>query len=64
MSIQCLLSVLEENNVAVYACRYDVALDVNVMGVKHMCQLAKKCPNLEVILHVSTGKSVFTTLSI
>ncbi|KAL6838428.1 hypothetical protein ACP4OV_031673 [Aristida adscensionis] len=35
--------------------RYDVALDVNVMGVKHMCELAKKCPNLEVILHVSTA---------
>ncbi|KAF8647961.1 hypothetical protein HU200_065161 [Digitaria exilis] len=31
--------------------RYDVALDVNVMGVRHMCQLAKQCPNLEVILH-------------
>jgi hypothetical protein len=39
-------------------CRYDVALDVNVMGVKHMCQLARQCPNLEVILHVSTGKEV------
>jgi len=38
------------------ACRYDVALDVNVMGVRHMCQLARQCPNLEVILHVSTGK--------
>jgi hypothetical protein len=36
-------------------CRYDVALDVNVMGVKHICQLAKQCPNLEVVLHVSTG---------
>ncbi|CAN6203827.1 unnamed protein product [Urochloa humidicola] len=35
--------------------RYDVALDVNVMGVKHMCQLARQCPNLEVILHVSTA---------
>ncbi|XP_062193236.1 fatty acyl-CoA reductase 1-like [Phragmites australis] len=35
--------------------RYDVALDVNVMGVKHMCQLAERCPNLEVILHVSTA---------
>ncbi|OEL38186.1 putative fatty acyl-CoA reductase 4 [Dichanthelium oligosanthes] len=35
--------------------RYDVALDVNVMGVKHMCQLAKQCPNLKVILHVSTA---------
>lgn len=36
--------------------RYDVALDVNVMGVKHICQLAKQCPNLEVVLHVSTGR--------
>lgn len=36
--------------------RYDVALDVNVMGVKYLCQLAKKCANLEVFLHVSTGK--------
>lgn len=35
--------------------RYDVALDVNVMGVKHICQLAKQCPNLEVVLHVSTA---------
>ncbi|KAI4998825.1 hypothetical protein ZWY2020_054167 [Hordeum vulgare] len=35
--------------------RYDVALDVNVMGVKHMCAFAKKCPNLEVLLHVSTA---------
>ncbi|CAL5080169.1 unnamed protein product [Urochloa decumbens] len=35
--------------------RYDVALDVNVMGVKHMCQLARQCPNLEVVLHVSTA---------
>lgn len=35
--------------------RYDAALDVNVMGVKHMCQLAKKCANIEVLLHVSTA---------
>ena len=42
-----------------YLCRYDVALDVNVMGVRHMCQLARQCPNLEVILHVSTGKKKF-----
>ncbi|KAF0911539.1 hypothetical protein E2562_011169 [Oryza meyeriana var. granulata] len=35
--------------------RYDVALDVNVMGVKYLCQLAKKCSNLEVFLHVSTA---------
>jgi nucleoside-diphosphate-sugar epimerase len=38
-----------------------VALDVNVMGVKHMCQLAKKCPNLEVILHVSTGGVIISS---
>uniref|UniRef100_A0A0D9XAU2 Fatty acyl-CoA reductase n=1 Tax=Leersia perrieri TaxID=77586 RepID=A0A0D9XAU2_9ORYZ len=35
--------------------RYDVSLDVNVMGVKHLCQLAKKCPRLKVFLHVSTA---------
>uniref|UniRef100_A0A0D9XGY1 Fatty acyl-CoA reductase n=1 Tax=Leersia perrieri TaxID=77586 RepID=A0A0D9XGY1_9ORYZ len=35
--------------------RYDVALDVNVMGVKYLCQLAKECANLEVLLHVSTA---------
>lgn len=42
-------------------CRYDVALDVNVTGVKHMCVFAKKCPNLEVLLHVSTGTRKLTT---
>ncbi|XP_044963522.1 probable fatty acyl-CoA reductase 4 isoform X3 [Hordeum vulgare subsp. vulgare] len=35
--------------------RYDVALDTNVMGVKHMCNFAKKCPNLDMLLHVSTA---------
>ncbi|XP_040383786.1 putative fatty acyl-CoA reductase 7 [Oryza brachyantha] len=35
--------------------RYDVSLDVNVMGVKYLCQLAKKCAKLEVFLHVSTA---------
>ncbi|KAI5013874.1 hypothetical protein ZWY2020_051269 [Hordeum vulgare] len=35
--------------------RYDVALDVNVLGVKHMCNFANKCPNLKVLLHVSTA---------
>ncbi|XP_044952964.1 probable fatty acyl-CoA reductase 5 isoform X1 [Hordeum vulgare subsp. vulgare] len=35
--------------------RYDKALDVNVMGVKHMCDFAARCPNLEVLLHVSTA---------
>ncbi|KAF7108819.1 hypothetical protein CFC21_109208 [Triticum aestivum] len=35
--------------------RYDVALDVNVMGVKYLCQFAKKCANLKMLLHVSTA---------
>uniref|UniRef100_A0A0D3H355 Fatty acyl-CoA reductase n=1 Tax=Oryza barthii TaxID=65489 RepID=A0A0D3H355_9ORYZ len=35
--------------------RYDVSLDVNVLGVKHLCQLAKKCRGLKVFLHVSTA---------
>ncbi|KAL5223360.1 hypothetical protein ABZP36_028073 [Zizania latifolia] len=35
--------------------RYDVSLDVNVLGVKHLCQLAKKCAGLKVFLHVSTA---------
>ncbi|VAI41016.1 unnamed protein product [Triticum turgidum subsp. durum] len=35
--------------------RYNEALDVNVMGVKHMCDFAGKCPNLDVLLHVSTA---------
>ncbi|KAM0901616.1 hypothetical protein ACQ4PT_019867 [Festuca glaucescens] len=35
--------------------RYDVALDVNVMGVRYLCQFAKKCANLKMLLHVSTA---------
>ncbi|KAG8050268.1 hypothetical protein GUJ93_ZPchr0009g281 [Zizania palustris] len=35
--------------------RYDVALAVNVMGVKHLCRLANQCANLEVFMHVSTA---------
>ena len=56
------LRVAEELNVIVSSAattnfyeRYDVALDVNVAGVRHMCDFAKRCPNLEVLLHVSTG---------
>lgn len=41
--------------VCVCVLRYDVALDVNVVGVKHMCDFARKCPNLEVLMHVSTA---------
>ncbi|CAL5032760.1 unnamed protein product [Urochloa decumbens] len=35
--------------------RYDVSLDVNVMGVKHLCQFAKQCPRLKMFMHVSTA---------
>uniref|UniRef100_A0ACD5XYF2 Uncharacterized protein n=1 Tax=Avena sativa TaxID=4498 RepID=A0ACD5XYF2_AVESA len=56
------LRVAEELNVIVNGAattnfyeRYDVALDVNVAGVRHMCEFARRCPNLEVLLHVSTA---------
>ncbi|XP_066397017.1 alcohol-forming fatty acyl-CoA reductase-like isoform X2 [Miscanthus floridulus] len=35
--------------------RYDVSLDVNVMGVKHLCQFAQQCANLKMFMHVSTA---------
>uniref|UniRef100_A0A8R7PMK1 Fatty acyl-CoA reductase n=1 Tax=Triticum urartu TaxID=4572 RepID=A0A8R7PMK1_TRIUA len=35
--------------------RYDVAFDVNVLGVKHICAFATKCPKLKMLLHVSTA---------
>ncbi|VAH55539.1 unnamed protein product [Triticum turgidum subsp. durum] len=35
--------------------RYDVAFDVNVLGVKHICAFATKCPKLRMLLHVSTA---------
>ncbi|XP_020112859.1 probable fatty acyl-CoA reductase 4 isoform X1 [Ananas comosus] len=35
--------------------RYDVALDVNVLGAKHVLEFAKKCVNLNMLLHVSTA---------
>ncbi|KAJ1269629.1 hypothetical protein BS78_07G226300 [Paspalum vaginatum] len=35
--------------------RYDVSLDVNVMGVKHLCQVAKQCTRLKMLMHVSTA---------
>ncbi|KAI4986903.1 hypothetical protein ZWY2020_019533 [Hordeum vulgare] len=35
--------------------RYDVAFDVNVLGAKHVCEFAKKCPKLKMLLHVSTA---------
>uniref|UniRef100_N1QYD3 Fatty acyl-CoA reductase n=1 Tax=Aegilops tauschii TaxID=37682 RepID=N1QYD3_AEGTA len=35
--------------------RYDVAFDVNVLGVKHVCAFGAKCPKLKMFLHVSTA---------
>ncbi|VAH55506.1 unnamed protein product [Triticum turgidum subsp. durum] len=35
--------------------RYDVAFNTNVLGAKHVCAFAKKCPKLKMLLHVSTG---------
>ncbi|ONK57159.1 uncharacterized protein A4U43_C10F17210 [Asparagus officinalis] len=35
--------------------RYDVALNINVLGAKHVLEFAKKCPKLEMLLHVSTA---------
>ncbi|XP_066326842.1 fatty acyl-CoA reductase 1-like [Miscanthus floridulus] len=35
--------------------RYDVSLDVNVMGVKHLCTFAKQCARLKLLMHVSTA---------
>ncbi|XP_006659273.1 putative fatty acyl-CoA reductase 7 [Oryza brachyantha] len=35
--------------------RYDVAFDSNVMGAKNICEFAKKCTKLKMLLHVSTA---------
>uniref|UniRef100_A0A0E0PMM1 Fatty acyl-CoA reductase n=1 Tax=Oryza rufipogon TaxID=4529 RepID=A0A0E0PMM1_ORYRU len=35
--------------------RYDVALATNAAGVMHLCQFAKQCDNLKMVLHVSTA---------
>ena len=39
--------------------RYDVALATNALGAKYGCEFAKKCPNLKLLLHVSTGMRVY-----
>ncbi|CAJ2660150.1 unnamed protein product [Trifolium pratense] len=38
--------------------RYDVALNINALGVKNVLDFAKKCVKLEVVVHVSTDKLV------
>ncbi|WVZ65313.1 hypothetical protein U9M48_014698 [Paspalum notatum var. saurae] len=35
--------------------RYDTALAINTMGVKHVLDVALRCENLELVLHVSTA---------
>lgn len=35
--------------------RYDVALDLNTFGAKHVLNFSKKCAKLNVLVHVSTG---------
>ncbi|KAM3317889.1 hypothetical protein ACQJBY_035546 [Aegilops geniculata] len=35
--------------------RYDVALASNSLGAKYICEFAKKCCNLKMLLHVSTA---------
>ncbi|XP_014497426.1 fatty acyl-CoA reductase 3 [Vigna radiata var. radiata] len=35
--------------------RYDVALGINTLGVKHVMSFAKKCVKLKVFVHVSTA---------
>ncbi|XP_062195169.1 fatty acyl-CoA reductase 1-like [Phragmites australis] len=35
--------------------RYDVSLDVNVLGVKHLCHFAMQCAKLKMFMHVSTA---------
>ncbi|WVZ77690.1 hypothetical protein U9M48_025530 [Paspalum notatum var. saurae] len=35
--------------------RYDVALAINTFGTVHICQFAKQCAHLKLLLHISTG---------
>ncbi|XP_050947771.1 fatty acyl-CoA reductase 3-like isoform X3 [Cucumis melo] len=35
--------------------RYDVALATNTLGAKHVISFAKQCPNLKLLVHVSTA---------
>lgn len=36
-------------------CRYDVALAINTLGVKHVSCFANECTNMKLLIHVSTG---------
>ncbi|CAK9314313.1 unnamed protein product [Citrullus colocynthis] len=36
--------------------RYDVALTTNTLGAKHVVSFAEQCPNLKLLVHISTGE--------
>lgn len=40
-------------------CRYDVALNINTQGPRRVLDFAKRCPNLQLFLHVSTGTELY-----
>lgn len=44
-------------------CRYDVALAINTYGAKYVLDFAKKCINIKLFLHVSTGQQSSSILS-
>eukprot|EP00253_Pinus_taeda_P026755 PITA_26755 len=37
--------------------RYDISLNVNTKGAENIVEFAKRCRKLQILLHVSTGKS-------
>jgi hypothetical protein len=39
--------------------RYDVALGINTLGALHVLNFAKKCVNVKMLVHVSTGEHTF-----
>nr|KYP68666.1 Fatty acyl-CoA reductase 3 [Cajanus cajan] len=43
------------SNFIIFKCRYDVALGINTLGVKHVLNFAKSCIKLKVLVHVSTA---------
>lgn len=44
---------------AMQLCRYDVALNINTQGPRRVLDFAKRCPNLQLFLHVSTGAELY-----
>ncbi|KAM7523083.1 hypothetical protein LguiA_012985 [Lonicera macranthoides] len=38
--------------------RYDVSMGINTLGAMHVVNFAKRCPKLQLLLHVSTGEGV------